>query len=201
MRGDSEIIMVLLLWQTPVPYQCGCPFQLKRESLFCFVFDVEMAVCCCCFSTAFHIATATWLVLWSQNSLRGHIEPVTALSVLGFSDLRMPLSPGSLQNETLGVQEVCLQSGICSMFNRWGDAALGELGLCREHCLGPMHFCLQKIYKVSSVFKTCKCLLILSIARRGGYFKFLLYFFKLFFKNTGLIHLSELASMLNLLPF
>lgn len=56
---------------------------------------------------------------------------MTALSVLGFSDLRMPLSPGSLQNETLGVQEVCLHSGICSMFDRWGDAASGELGLCR----------------------------------------------------------------------
>lgn len=55
------------------------------------VSEVEVAVHCCCFSTAFHIATATWLVLWSQNSLRGHTEPVIALSVLGLSDVRMPL--------------------------------------------------------------------------------------------------------------
>ena len=74
MRGVREIIVVLLLWQTPVPYQCACPFPLKRESLLCFLSDVEMAVRCCCFSTAFHIATATWLVLWSQNSLRDHID-------------------------------------------------------------------------------------------------------------------------------
>lgn len=145
MRGVREIIMVLLLWQTPVPYQCACPFPLKRESLLCFVSDIEMAVRCCCFSTAFHIATATWLVLWSQNSPRGHIEPVTALSVLVFSDLRMLSSPGSLHNETLGVREVCLQNEIRSMFDRWGDAASGELGMCRSAAWDPCVFASGKL--------------------------------------------------------
>lgn len=37
MRGVSEIIVELILWQTPVPYQCGCPFPLKRESWFVWV--------------------------------------------------------------------------------------------------------------------------------------------------------------------
>lgn len=75
--------------------------------------------------------------------------PVTALSVLGFSDLRMPSSPGSLHNETLGVQEVCLQCGIRSVFDRCSDAALESWACVEERCLGPMHFLLLENYKVS----------------------------------------------------
>lgn len=75
-------VVVLFHWRGKVVLFCFC---------FCFCFDVEIAFHCCCFSTAFHIATATWLVLWSQNSLKGHTEPVTILSVLGLSDVRMPL--------------------------------------------------------------------------------------------------------------
>lgn len=78
-----------------------------------------------------------------------YTEPVTALSVLGFSDLRMPSSPGSLHNETLGVQEVCLQSGIHSVFDRWVDAASGELGMCRGALPGTHAFLPPENYKVS----------------------------------------------------
>lgn len=69
---------------------------------------------------------------------------MTALSVLVFSDLRML---GSLH--TLGVQEVCLQSGIRSMFDRWGDAASGELGMCRGALPGTHAFLPLENYKVS----------------------------------------------------
>lgn len=34
-------------------------FSTEGESWLCFLSDIEMAVHCCCFSTAFHIATAT----------------------------------------------------------------------------------------------------------------------------------------------
>lgn len=80
---------------------------------------------------------------------KGSHWPVTALSVLGFSDLRMPSSPGSLRNETLGVQEVCLQCGIRSVFDRWGDAASGELGMCRGALPGTHAFLPLENYKVS----------------------------------------------------
>ena len=108
------------------------------------VFDVEMAVHCCCFSTAFHVATATWLILWSQNPLRGHTEPVTALSVLGLSDVREDASV------SLGVTK--WDSGCAGILPvKWDPQhvrRVGELGMYGGTLPGTHAFLPPENYKV-----------------------------------------------------
>lgn len=70
----------------------------------------------------------------------------------------------------------------------------------KEHCLAPMQFCFQKTSKFLRFLNH-----VFTYPEYGENGEGILHFYcdslTFFFKGNGLVHLSELASMLNLLPF